>query len=384
MKAHTFHADRQQTAVGYIRVSTLEQVHDGVSLDAQRDKLRSYCKCMGIKLAEVFADEGISGGTMERPGLQAALRSLQRGRANTLVVVKLDRLTRSVKDLCTLVEDYFAKDPYDLISVCGMINTHTAAGRLMMLNLANYAQYERELISERTREAMQHMKAQGIRLGVAPYGYRHSQQLDDKGRRILEPLAAEQAVISQVAAWHGEGHDFKQIARRLHAQGTLSRRGCPWTPSVLSKILEREGHHQRSRFHKTPSPPVVRDKGRAAEAARTLRADSYSLREIGRRLRKQGFVPPRGGTWHAATVAELLTFRDKYDPASATDRALTLRAEGRSLREIAITLTAEGHRPPRGGIWHAATVGTLVRLRGVTGAQPADEPADASAVSATP
>ena len=132
-------------AVGYIRVSTLEQAQDGVSLDAQRDRLKNYCKCMDIKLAEVFADEGISGGTMERPGLQAALRALQRGRANTLVVVKLDRLTRSVKDVCTLVEEYFAKDQYDLISVCGMINTQTEAGRLMMLNLANYGKYEGEL-----------------------------------------------------------------------------------------------------------------------------------------------------------------------------------------------------------------------------------------------
>ena len=99
-------------AVGYIRVSTHEQAQEGVSLDVQRDKLRSYCKGVGIKLVEVFADEGISGCTMERPGVQDALRALERGRANTLVVVKLDRLTRSVKDLCTLVEDYFAKDRY--------------------------------------------------------------------------------------------------------------------------------------------------------------------------------------------------------------------------------------------------------------------------------
>ncbi len=135
MRAHTFHADREKVAVGYIRVSTQEQASEGVSLDAQRNKLKSYCKGIGVRLAEVFADEGISGGTMERPGLQAALRALQRGRANTLVVVKLDRLTRSVKDLCTLVEEYFAKDQYDLISVCGMVNTHTAAGRNLSITL---------------------------------------------------------------------------------------------------------------------------------------------------------------------------------------------------------------------------------------------------------
>lgn len=360
MKTHTFHADRDRVAVGYIRVSTQEQASEGVSLDAQRDKLKSYCKGIGVRLAEVFADEGISGGTMERPGLQAALRALQRGRVNTLVVVKLDRLTRSVKDLCLLVEEYFAKDQYDLISVCGMVNTHTAAGRLMILNLANYAQYERELISERTREAMQPMKAQGVRLGVAPYGYRHSHQLDHKGRRILEPVAAEQEVIRQIVAWRAEGHQWLTIASMLKEKGISSRRGKEWVPSVISKLMEREGHHERKRFKKTPSPPRICNKGQAAERARELRAEGLSLREIGRRLRKGGLVPPRGGEWHAASVAELLTFRSEADPVSAAEVARKLRDAGHSLRQIALLLMQEGHFPARGGHWHPASIGALL------------------------
>jgi DNA invertase Pin-like site-specific DNA recombinase len=362
MKAHTFHADRERVAVGYIRVSTLEQAQEGVSLDAQRDRLKTYCKGIGVKLVEIFADEGISGGTMERPGLQAALRVIQRGRANTLVVVKLDRLTRSVKDLCMLVEEYFAKEQYDLISVCGMVNTHTAAGRLMMLNLANYAQYERELISERVREAMQHMKAQGVRLGVAPYGYRHSHQLDDKGRRIMEPVAAEQEVIGMIAAWHAEGQQLRIIASMLKERGIPSRRGGEWAPSVISLLLEREGHHERKRFKKTPSPTQVCDKGQAAERARQLRGQGLSLREIGRRLRKAGLVPPRGGEWHAASVAELLTYRTEADPVSAAERARELHTAGHSLRQIAVLLTQEGHIPTRGGRWHPASISTLLAV----------------------
>jgi site-specific DNA recombinase len=361
MKAHTSHESRQQVAVGYIRVSTHEQAHEGVSLDAQRDKLRSYCKGMGIKLVEVFADEGISGGTMERPGLQDALRVLERGRANTLVVVKLDRLTRSVKDLCMLVEDYFSKDRYDLISLCGMVNTHTAAGRLMMMNVANYAQYERELISERTREARQHMKAQGVRLGVSSYGYRHSQNLDDNGRRILEPVAAEQEVIRQMAAWHAEGHQMKTIASMLKEKGIPARRGGEWHATVISMLLAREGHHERNRFKKTPSVPLICDMGRAAGHARQLRAEGLSLREIGRRLRKEGLVPPRGGAWHAASVAEVLVYRSEADPVGAAERARDLREQGCSLRAIAGQLIHEGHIPPRGGRWYAASIASLLR-----------------------
>ena len=86
------HTNSTKTAIGYVRVSTQEQATDGVSLDAQRDKLRAYCKVNGIRLIDIKADEGYSGSTLERPGLQAALQLVRRGRVNTLIVAKLDRL----------------------------------------------------------------------------------------------------------------------------------------------------------------------------------------------------------------------------------------------------------------------------------------------------
>ncbi|HAN92756.1 MAG TPA: recombinase, partial [Nitrospira sp.] len=150
MRTPTHEHKNTNVAIGYVRVSTQEQAQDGVSLDVQRDKIRAYCKNQGIRLIDIKSDQGISGGTMERPALQAALAALDRGQANTLIVVKLDRLSRSVKDLCQLIDKYFAHEQYHLLSLCGMVNTHSAAGRMMMLNLANYAQFERELIRERT------------------------------------------------------------------------------------------------------------------------------------------------------------------------------------------------------------------------------------------
>lgn len=97
MRTHR-HTNDTKTAIGYVRVSTQEQATDGVSLDAQRDKLRAYCRLHEIKLIDIKADEGISGSTLNRPGLQAARQMLRRGRANTLIVAKLDRLSRSLKD----------------------------------------------------------------------------------------------------------------------------------------------------------------------------------------------------------------------------------------------------------------------------------------------
>ena len=109
---------RRTKAVGYVRVSSEQQATEGVSLDAQRYKMRAYCKAMDIDLIDIIADEGYSASNLKRPGLQAALAMLRSGRASTLIVVKLDRLTRCVKDLGTLCEHYFSDaKPYALLSV---------------------------------------------------------------------------------------------------------------------------------------------------------------------------------------------------------------------------------------------------------------------------
>ena len=143
-----------KTAIGYVRVSTQEQATEGVSLDAQRDRIRAYCNFHAIKLIDIKSDEGISGGTLTRPGLQAALEMIRRGRGNTLIVAKLDRLSRSLKDVCTLVEELFggrALSPavslrhgqYPLGSGAHGVDE---SGQLQSVR-------ERELISERTRAA---------------------------------------------------------------------------------------------------------------------------------------------------------------------------------------------------------------------------------------
>ncbi|UCF41683.1 MAG: recombinase family protein, partial [Gemmatimonadota bacterium] len=94
------------TLVGYCRVSTEEQAREGVSLDAQRKRLAAYCTAHGFELAGVESDEGLSGGVppAQRPGLTRALEQVRRGEAAGLVVVKLDRLSRSVRDVLDLAD----------------------------------------------------------------------------------------------------------------------------------------------------------------------------------------------------------------------------------------------------------------------------------------
>ena len=360
MRAHA-NTQTTKTAIGYVRVSTEEQATEGVSLDVQRDKLRAYCRLNGIRLIDIKADEGYSGSTLNRPALQAALQMLRRGRANTLLVAKLDRLSRSLRDVCTLVDELFSDERYHLLSLCGMVNTHSAAGRMVLMNLANYNQFEREMISERTRDALQHMKAQGIRLGPAPYGYRFSHDTDENGRRLLVPLTEEQDVLRQIRELRSDGLKLHQIARRLNDAGIRARRDGIWRVQSLSRLLRRKGTEQirPTRTH-GPLIPLHHDPETATERAKELRAQGLSLNQIGQRLRKEKLTPLRGGIWHAAQVAKLLQDATHGNTEAATRRALELRAEGTSLREIGIRLAGEGLRPKAGGLWHPAQVAKLL------------------------
>ena len=355
------HTNTTKTAIGYVRVSTQEQVSEGVSLDEQRDKLRTHCRFHGIKLIDIKADEGISGGTLERPGLRAALEMIRRGRANTLIVVKLDRLSRSLRDVCTLVEEFFSDERYHLLSLCGMVNTHSAAGRMVLMNLANYAQFEREMISERTRDALRHILAQGVRLGPAPYGYEFSQDVDADGRRLLVPLAHEQEVLCKIKGMRAEGLKLHEIARRLNESKIPARRDGVWRAQRLSIVLRRDGtkqvHPQRPHG---PRIPLRHDREAATALAKELRARGFSLSQIGQRLRKARLTPLRGGVWHPAQVSGLLRTARRGDREAAARRAAGRREEGMQLREIGIRLVTEGILPKEGGIWRPAQVHALL------------------------
>jgi DNA invertase Pin-like site-specific DNA recombinase len=204
-------------AIGYVRVSTEQQADFGVSLEAQKAKLTAYCALYDVELVEVIVDAGVSAKTLNRPGLSRALAMLKSGAADALIVAKLDRLTRSVRDLGELVETYFAKSA--LLSVAEQIDTRSAGGRLVLNVLASVSQWEREAIGERTSAAMQHMAAEGIYTGgKAPYGFKV------EAGELVE-VAGEQAVLSAARELKASGLSLRAIAQALASRGFTSRTG---------------------------------------------------------------------------------------------------------------------------------------------------------------
>ena len=217
-----------------MRVSTEKQADKGVSLEAQQAKIRAYAELYNLDLVEVIVDAAVSAKSLERPGLSRALGMLEAREVDALLVVKLDRLTRSVRDLGTLVEDYFG-DPEGpaLLSVSEQIDTRTAAGRLVLNVLGAVSQWEREAIGERTSAAMGHMRSQGMHTGgAAPFGF----QLAGEGR--LEAHEAEQAVIRKARALRSEGHSLRSVAARLEGQGHRTRNGGSFAAIQVARMLE--------------------------------------------------------------------------------------------------------------------------------------------------
>ena len=213
-------------AIGYIRVSTDKQAEQGVSLDAQREKLEAYAKLYDIDLIDMVIEQG-SAKCLQREGLQSALNRLGQD-ADALLVVKLDRLTRSVADLGRLVESYF--QDHALLSVGEQIDTRSAAGRLVLNVLASVSQWEREVIGERTSAAMQHMRSQNKYTGgKVPYGY-------DLVDGSLVENKTEQAVINLVAQYKSKGLSFRRIARVLSESGYRSRTGKALSAMSISRM----------------------------------------------------------------------------------------------------------------------------------------------------
>jgi len=218
--------------IGYARVSTDRQADKGVSLEAQEAKIRAMATVQGAELIEMIVDGGESAKSLNRPGLQKLMSLVNGGKVDAVIVAKLDRLTRSVKDLCGLLE-LFEKRRVALISVAEALDTGSAAGRLVITIMGAVSQWEREAIGERTRDALRHKRAQGQRVGNIAFGYRLAAD-----HRHLEPEPAEQAALSEIRDLRNQGHTLRGIAAALNSRGHRTRRGTDWRLESVARALK--------------------------------------------------------------------------------------------------------------------------------------------------
>lgn len=203
-------------ALGYVRVSTEEQVDSGAGLAAQRAALQAEADRRGWQL-ELLEDAGWSGKTLQRPALTEALHRLDQRRADVLLVSRLDRLSRSVRDFGDLA-DRARRRGWSVVCLDLGVDTTTPAGELVANVVASTAQYERRLIGQRTREALAARRAAGVRLGRPPV------------------LPTE--VVARVLRERASGSSMRAIAASLTADEVpTARGGNRWSSSSVQAVL---------------------------------------------------------------------------------------------------------------------------------------------------
>ena len=196
----------------YRRVSTDKQADEGYSLDVQMEKLQAYAKTMSnVKDTRLYTDDGYSGSSLDRPGMKRMIEDIESGVITHVVVVKLDRLSRSQKDTLHLIEDVMIPANVAFISIMESFNTDTPFGRAMVGILSVFAQLERETIFERTRGGMQKRVEKGYWPGGGrtPYGYDY-----DTTQGILIPNE-EAKMVRHIYDRYLAGAGMQEIADEL-------------------------------------------------------------------------------------------------------------------------------------------------------------------------
>jgi DNA invertase Pin-like site-specific DNA recombinase len=237
---------RRRLVIGYIRVSTLEQAREGHSLEAQEARLRAWAALQDSPLDRIIADDGYSARSLDRPGMREFLALVEGGKVARLLIARLDRITRSLRDLLELVER-FHRHRVEFVSVADSIDTSNASGRLVLNLLGSIIQWQRENTAEATAETMASMMRQGRRVSRNPhFGYRLGPprlvaMSNGANRWItgLEPDPREQEAIALMRAWRAEGCSLGRISAELEARGFTARSGRRLSPKVIRDVLRR-------------------------------------------------------------------------------------------------------------------------------------------------
>ncbi len=223
--------------VAYLRVSSHEQAEEGLSLETQEHRLGIYADLHGYNLVGVETDAGRSGARMDRPGLERVMERIENKSATAILVVKLDRLTRTLRDLLWLLDKLDECDA-GLISLGETFDTQTAAGRAMVQMIGVFAEWELATIRERTAQVRARKEQNGEHVGgKAPMGYRIAK--NESGVSVLEPDPVERDAMKMAKGLRGRlDCTLQDIADAFNEEAVPRRNGRDWTRQAISRLLE--------------------------------------------------------------------------------------------------------------------------------------------------
>ena len=218
----------------YIRVSTEDQAKEGYSLEVQREYLEAFAKREGLEIFKLYQDDGISGYTTERPALQELLKDAKQKAFDLVLVYKIDRFSRNLKDLLNLVYE-LSSHGVGFKSATEPFDSTTSTGKLMFQQLGSFAEFERNRIAERVFPGMVKGVQQGNWQGAryAPYGYRYS-----KEKKLLEIDEKESKIVKVIYEMALCGKSTRNITEYLTRKGYKNRKGNIFSTKLIGDILK--------------------------------------------------------------------------------------------------------------------------------------------------
>ena len=262
----------------YIRVSTTEQAMEGYSVAEQEKRLRQYSEAMGYRIYRVHIDAGYSGASLDRPAIRDVIRDVKAGMVGKVIVWKLDRLSRSQKDVLIMLEDVFLANGCDFISMMESFDTTTAFGRAIVGILAAFSQLERENIKERTTMGKQARLAQGHYNGCRPpLGYEFLPGCND-----LRVVPYEAAIVREIFSLFLSGTTAHAIAGKMAQKYPTLR---TWEYNTVRRILQNYTY-----AGKVQDVDVIRDGIHEAIISETDFSTAQTILQRNKEQRKQGRV----------------------------------------------------------------------------------------------
>ena len=230
----------------YIRVSTEEQALHGFSIRAQEEKLKFYAeKIKAWNIYDIYIDEGISGKNItDRPEINRMISDIKKGLVKNVLVFKIDRLTRSTKDLIDLI-DFFNKNNCDFNSLNESIDTSTATGRMFIKIIGIFAEFERENIAERVSLGIERKAREGYSIcsSCAPYGYNRL-----KGCNNLSINYEESKVVKKIFSMFIDNKSIPDIVNYLNDNKIKSKKNTKWSYKCVSQIIKNPTYIGKIRF----------------------------------------------------------------------------------------------------------------------------------------
>ncbi|MCL1845035.1 MAG: recombinase family protein [Defluviitaleaceae bacterium] len=230
----------------YVRVSTEEQVREGYSIRAQEEKLQNYAKLKEWNILGIYADEGISAKDIEgRPEVKRLIADVVSGKINNVLVYKIDRLTRSTKNLIELI-DLFNENQCAFNSLCESIDTSSATGRMFLKIVGIFAEFERENLAERVKLGFERKAKEGYSVcTITPsYGYSRS-----KGTKIQKEEPIEAGIVRRIFNMYlHDDYSMHKIVQILNAEKIPTKKGKLWNAKTVKLVLQNPNYIGKVRY----------------------------------------------------------------------------------------------------------------------------------------